>query len=235
MIVDGYVRVSQVAGRGGDSFISPAGQREQIEAWARLHGAVVAEMFEELDESGGRSDRPLLQEALGRVESGESGGIVVAYMSRFGRSTLDGLLAIKRITDAGGSFVSVQDGLDYGSDTGRFVLRHLLSSAEWDLDRIRSNWRVASERAVARGVFIGGVPFGYVRGKDGRLRIDPEQGPIVRELFRRRVAGAQFAELTRWLRQYGVPPSRRNDHWYYGYVKDLIKKRAYLGEARYST
>ena len=61
MIVDGYVRVSQVKGRHGESFISPVLQREQIVGWAKLKGAVVASVFEELDESGARSDRPMLE------------------------------------------------------------------------------------------------------------------------------------------------------------------------------
>src|SRR4051794_32088000 len=106
-------------GRRGESFISPSGQREQIERWARLQGALLGEVFEELDESGGRADRPMLLEAIRRVEQGESEGVVVAYMSRFGRSLPDGLSAIKRITDAGGAFVSVQEGVDFSTDTGR--------------------------------------------------------------------------------------------------------------------
>lgn len=67
MVLDGYVRVSQVGGRSGVSFISPSVQREQIEGWITLHGATVGTIFEELDESGARSDRPLLMDALVRT------------------------------------------------------------------------------------------------------------------------------------------------------------------------
>jgi hypothetical protein len=35
MLVDGYVRVSQVAARSGECFISPAVKRDQIEGWVR--------------------------------------------------------------------------------------------------------------------------------------------------------------------------------------------------------
>src|SRR3954447_2740417 len=111
---DGYVRVSQVAGRFGDSFISPIVQRDQIEGWALSRGETIGEIFEELDESGARSDRPLLMKAIKRIETGESRGLVVAKLDRFGRSLRDGLAAIQRIRDADGVFVSVQDGLDLG-------------------------------------------------------------------------------------------------------------------------
>lgn len=64
-VIDGYIRVSQVAGRSGESFISAAVKREQIAAWARLRGALIGEIFEELDASGAKSYRPLL--ALARA------------------------------------------------------------------------------------------------------------------------------------------------------------------------
>jgi DNA invertase Pin-like site-specific DNA recombinase len=104
MLIDGYVRVSQVSGRSGARFISPIVQREQIEGWAKLHGAVVGEVFEELDESGARADRPLLMRAIERVEANESDGIVVAKLDRFGRSLVDSLAGIERIRKAGGTF-----------------------------------------------------------------------------------------------------------------------------------
>jgi hypothetical protein len=104
MVLDGYVRVSQVQGRSGERFMSPVVQREQIERWAELRGAFIGHVFEELDESGGRRDRALLMQAVKRVERGESDGLVVAYLSRFGRSHLDGLTTIDRITKAGGVF-----------------------------------------------------------------------------------------------------------------------------------
>ena len=189
MVVDGYVRVSQVAGRTGDRFISPDVQAEQIRAWAVVHRATVGEVFVELDESGARSDRPLLMRAIDRVERGESQGVVVAKLDRFGRSLVDSLAAIERIRAAGGTFVAVQDGLDLNTDTGRLAARVMLSMAEWQLDCVRTGWRQARERAIARGVHIGAVPpTGYRRDTDGRLRPDPPADAAVAEAFRRRAA-----------------------------------------------
>jgi site-specific DNA recombinase len=171
--------------------------------------------------------------AIERVESGESDGLVVAYASRFGRSQLDGLLAIDRIVKAGGVFVSAAEGLDYSTDIGRHMLRTMLSWGEWELDRVRATWRVANERAVQRGVFVGGVPFGYQRGKGGRLRIHPVHGPVVTELFRRRADGATVVELRRWLIDDGVKTSRGDLGWHTTTLKKKLENRTYLGEARY--
>jgi hypothetical protein len=51
---DGYVRVSQVRGREGPTFISPSVQRERIAAWLTAHGHHLGELFEELDQSAKR-------------------------------------------------------------------------------------------------------------------------------------------------------------------------------------
>jgi DNA invertase Pin-like site-specific DNA recombinase len=57
--VVGYVRVSRVGARGGDSFLSPALQREEIARVAAREGLELIEVVEELDASaatrGGRA------------------------------------------------------------------------------------------------------------------------------------------------------------------------------------
>jgi site-specific DNA recombinase len=233
VLVDGYVRVSTVRGRSGESFISPAVQREQIEAWAKLHDAMIGEIFEELDESGGRSDRPLLLRALERIETGESRGVIVARLDRWGRSLLDGLSSIERIRAAGGTFVSVQDGLDLSTPTGKFVLRILLSVAEMERERISEVWSTARQRAIARGVYMTQSPVGYQRTANGRLKIDLRSAPVIKELFRRRAAGARWRDLCRYLEEAGLETGRGNSFWSDNTVRCLVRNRAYLGEARH--
>jgi DNA invertase Pin-like site-specific DNA recombinase len=232
LLLDGYIRVSQVAGREGESFISPGVQREQIEGWARAHGATLAHVYEELDESGARGDRPLLMAALARVEAGESGGVVVAKLDRFGRSVIDGLSAIRRIEQAGGTFVSVQDGFDLGTPTGRLVLQVLLSIGEWELGRVRANWDVARGRAIKRGAYVGRHPIGYLRDQSGRLQIDPEKAPIVREIFSRRSDGEACGEIAAALNKAGAR-TRRDFPFSAGGVHKILSNPAYYGEARH--
>jgi site-specific DNA recombinase len=233
MLVDGYVRVSQVGGRRGERFISATVQRERIEAWVTLHGAWLGEVFEELDESGGRRDRPLLLRAIRRVETGESRGIVVAKLDRFGRSLIDGLGAIERITAAGGTLVSVEDGFDLGTDTGRLVYRIMLSMAEWELDRVRANWLAARQKAVDRGVYPGRPPTGYRRDRRGKLVGDPVLGPVVTRLFELRAEGMPVGTLADRLTQSGVATVRGHRGWVLSTVRGILRNRIYLGELRY--
>jgi DNA invertase Pin-like site-specific DNA recombinase len=176
MQIDAYVRVSQIRGRGGESFISPTSQREQIAAWAKSKGHRVARVHEELDASGATIERPKLAEAMRRVEAGETGGIAVVKLDRFGRTLVDSLGMIERIERAGGTFASVQEGFDLTTPTGRLVLRMMLSLAEWELDRIRGNWEEARERAVARGLHLTAtVPLRLPAARRQRTRTAPAQ------------------------------------------------------------
>jgi DNA invertase Pin-like site-specific DNA recombinase len=70
LAVDGYIRVSTIRGRRGERFISPDVQRDRITEWARATGTERLEVHEELNESGGRVDRPELAKA---IEAGLSG------------------------------------------------------------------------------------------------------------------------------------------------------------------
>jgi site-specific DNA recombinase len=225
----GYVRVSRVAGREGESFISPDVQRERIEAAARAGGHRVVEWQTDLDEPGSRSDRPGFQAAIEAVESGRVGGIAVASLDRFARSVPDAAVALRRIDDAGGTLISARDALDTSTPVGRFARTMMLAIAELELERIRENWRVATERAIGRGVHVSRVPpFGYTRGDDGRLVPDRATARIVRELFARRARGDSWRSLCEWLDD--VAP--RQGAWAIQTVGSIIRNRVYLGEAR---
>jgi DNA invertase Pin-like site-specific DNA recombinase len=231
--LDGYVRVSRVGGRSGASFISPQVQREQIEGWAKLRGASIDVVHTDMDQSGARDDRPGLTQALRRVESGETGGIVVAKLDRFARSLSAALDAIQRVDRAGGVVVSVGEGIDPGTPAGKMMMRLLLVFAEWELDRLRESWSTARERAVARGVHIASAtPTGYRRAEDGRLYPDPKFAPSIAELFAMRAGGASWRELAAHLDRRKVEGPYGALNWRTRAVTHIIENRVYLGEAR---
>ncbi len=152
--VDGYVRVSRVGGREGESFISPEVQRKKIEAWAGLHEVEVVQWWEELDQSGAKRDAADVSGGVARCERGETGGIVVARLDRFARSAVDALESIKRLNEAGARLVSVEDNFDGSTAMGRFAIGILTLIAELELERIKENWSTAVREAVGRGVHI---------------------------------------------------------------------------------
>ena len=160
MRFDGYIRVSDTKGRGGESFLSPAIQRDTIERLAKAKSIELGEIVEEIDVSGGKriEDRELGR-LLERVETGESAGVIVWKLSRFSRSLLDAVEATTRITRAGGRLIA--DDFDSSQPMGKAMLGLLAGLAEEELDARREGWRQARARSVERGVPNGRAPLGY--------------------------------------------------------------------------
>ncbi|WP_028060976.1 recombinase family protein [Candidatus Solirubrobacter pratensis] len=232
--IDGYIRISLVGKRRGEQFISPVVQREEIEGWARRHDAEIVRVYEELDESGRRPDRPMLEAIAHRIELGVTRGVVVATVDRFGRSELDALLTIRRIQNAGGHFFSAREDFDLGSEVGRYLCRELLSIAEFQSDRLSVGWRQAKDKLIARGAWPASrVPFGYRRARSGKLTPDPRTGSYVTELFRRRAAGATVRELCRYLETEQVRTPNGHSGWAPGTLENIFRHRAYLGEIQW--
>ena len=223
MRLDGYIRVSRVNGRGGDSFLSPEQQRDKIEAFARVMGATIVRWHEDLDESGGKTDRPGLNAAMQRIEAGETGGLIVAKIDRFARA-VEAYSIVRRILDAGAIFASADERLDPSTPMGKAMLQVVLVFAEMELDRIADNWADSRRRAVSRGVWIGPAPLGYVRGDDGVLEVDQATAPTVMQAFRLAAVDGLHA-AGRYLADE-LPGQR----WRKSDVRRVLSSRAYLGE-----
>lgn len=216
------MRVSRVGGRGGDSFLSPDLQREEIARVAAREGLDVVEVIEELDASGGDAKRPGWNRALEMVESGEVGAVVVWNLARFTRSVRDFLEAWDRIEAADARVVSASE--DLSNKLYRVIMAAV---AEQERDRARDNFAAATASAVERGIHVAGtVPLGYRRNADRRLEPDPDTAPVVRGLFERRAKGWSWAKLGRWAGEHGHDMSEQG-------VAGLVRNRVYLGEARY--
>lgn len=226
--MDGYIRVSRVAGRTGDSFISPAVQREQIEGWAKMRSVNIAAWHEDLDQSGGKINRPGLDALLARVETGDTGGVVVAKLDRLSRLGVgDALKLVERITDGGGTIAALDLGIDPTTPFGEFGMTIMLAMARMERRRLSDSWDVAKERAMDRGVKIGPTPFGYVREADATLGLDPDRASVVTEAYRLG-AGDGLPAVIEYLRH--TAPEK---HWTTFTARRLLATRTYLGESHY--
>lgn len=237
--MDGYIRVSRVMGREGDSYMSPAIQEDDIRRWAEAHGFQVGLVLTDEDVSGVKAgaDRKL-GHLLKRVEAGVSAGVIVRSLDRFGRDSLDGAVNIKRLTDAGARLIAVLDGVDTGpGGSSKIALAVQLAIAEDYLDRVKTNWDAAKRRDVEeRGLHVcASAPFGYQRvdkvegyegPRDARLVVAPREAEVVRLAFEQRAAGQPFANVNRaCVAALGRPLSRN-------FASRTVKNRVYVGEAR---
>src|SRR5712692_7995934 len=217
----GYRRVSHVGGRSGDRFHSPNEQADVIRAWAKARRERVEMLAPELDESGGRADRPILTAAVERVERGEARGIVVAYLSRASRSVRHLLELWDRIEAAGGQVIAVAENVDTSTPAGRLTRTMLAAIAEHELDLHRDRFEQLRRSATERGIWQRRqTPRGYRRDPVTRRLVPDRRADEVREAFRARADGESPARIAERL---GMTPSG---------VRQLLSNRVYLGELR---
>src|SRR5215207_1235636 len=115
--VDIYVRVSRVGKR--ENLISPDEQVRRAREHAAQLGLTVGTVLPpDLDESGGKLDRPGLNEALRRVEAGESGGVIVAWLDRLSRDSEHALGLVRRIEAAGATIFAPDAPADWKTPEG---------------------------------------------------------------------------------------------------------------------
>jgi DNA invertase Pin-like site-specific DNA recombinase len=225
--LDGYIRVSRVGGREGDSFQSPEVQREQIARWAEFSGHEIVDWHHDLDQSGGKMDRPGFTAMMLRCERGETEGVVVAKLDRFGRTLVGALGALARLDEWGAQFVSVAEQFDTTTPAGRMVLRLMLTFAEYERERITEGWAITQERAIGRGVHFG-TPFGYEKATMGGALVPNGDAPLVRRAFEMRAEGKSWGMIADWLSEHG---GNRGSRWIPSGVMHMVRNRAYLGEA----
>ena len=107
--------------------------------------------------SGKSKERPELGRMIEHLREGDV--VVVWKLDRLGRSLRDLIDLISAFREKGVEFVSLKDGIDTGTATGRFTFNIFASLAEFEREIIRERTMAGLEAARARGR-KGGRPPG---------------------------------------------------------------------------
>jgi site-specific DNA recombinase len=226
----GIVRVSEVKGREGDSFVSPAEQTERIRTACEREKLNLLDIHEELDVSGGKplEERPGLSLAVQAIEDGRADVIVAAYFDRLFRSLKTQAEVIDRVERAGGEVLAVDIGQVSNGSAGQWLSGTMMGAvAEYARRTAKERSREGQVSAIARGkITYPSVPLGYLLGDDGVLVPDPATEPIVREIFKMRADGSTVKEIRDHLSDRGITRTYRS-------VCILLASRVYRGELHF--
>jgi DNA invertase Pin-like site-specific DNA recombinase len=240
-----YTRVSSQGDRDDQELHSHDLQRARIEAGAKgLGHDVLPDRFEDTDASGGTMDRPQFNLVMEGIRSGEYGGVVVANLSRFGRTVRGALGAIEEIEGAGGTFVCLDPTIDTSTPSGRFVLTVFLGLYAMEREATAVIAHAVKDVKIAEGVHQAThAPAGYdysivgykldrktgaevpIRGK----LVPNEHADAVREAFELRAGGGTWKRVAEHLAAAGVPS--RTGRWSTTGARSLIENAVYLGTA----
>lgn len=238
-----YLRVSDPTQSGNQA------QQDNLRRLARANSLeVAAEIFDE-GESGDDLARPGLAEVLAALERAQRQGQPVAWLlvdhsDRLSRAdSIDTGEMLARMRRLGVRKIATPGRVyDLHKDIDRTLL--MLECDHKNNPYLKELGRKTLDgmlKAAQAGFWTGQKPpFGYVvvrtpgehgtsrdgrkkRRTSGRLAIDPEKGPLVRELFERYRNGESTHDLRRWL------SARTGRKWSRDGVVKILRRETYTG------
>ncbi|MEV6347820.1 recombinase family protein [Actinoplanes sp. NPDC051851] len=200
-------------------------QRRRILKRAESEEMELVDFATDIDVSGSTSPwmRPSVGDWLTNRKD-EFDHIIVLKIDRIARSVRHLTELMEWCSKHGKGLISCEEGFDLSKPWGKVVVQILAVVAEAELDAITARIRASREAMRQQGRWPGGlVPFGRrsVKGSDGfTLELDPEYGPVLKEMIRRFIDKPSFSGVAQWLNEQEIPT-----------VQDIARIRSARGES----
>ncbi len=175
----GYIRVSRKKQEEG---VSLEEQRDAIIAYARKHGIVIVEWFEETI-TAAKSGRPEFTKMVGLLRKKKAEGVVIHKIDRSARNLHD-WADFSGLAEEGVGVHIAHESLDLTTRTGRLSGDIQAVVASDYIRNLRQEARKGFYGNLKKGLYPLCAPLGYINHGKGKVKtIAPKRGPLVREAF----------------------------------------------------
>jgi len=159
--------------------------------------------------------------------------ILTKSISRFARNTVDCLKYIRLLREQGIAVIFEKEGLNSLDKDNEMLLTILGAFAQSESESIAHNVIWGKRQAMREGkvTMIYKYLYGYEKGSDGEPQIIPEQAEIVREIYKRYLAGASLRQLKEWLESESIPNVTGGASWSIASVRSILTNEKYCGDA----
>jgi DNA invertase Pin-like site-specific DNA recombinase len=168
-------------------------QLGELRAYVAARGWTSTE-FVDAGISGSKDSRPALDRLLEAARRRRLDAVVVWRLDRLGRNLRHLVVLLDELSALGISFISLNEGIDFGTPAGKLQFHVLAALAEFERSRIVERVRSGIARAKAQG-----TRFGRPQRAIPEATLAPVRGLSVREAAKR--LGVSPATAHRWLSQ----------------------------------
>lgn len=222
-----YIRVSTM--EQANEGYSIGEQEKRLRTYSEALGWDVYDIYTDAGFSGGSMDRPALQLLISDVKAHRIDKVLVYKLDRLSRSQLDTLYLIEKVFLANGvDFVSMNENFSADTPFGRAALGIMATFAQFEREQIKERMMMGKQARAKSGKFSGGnnIPYGYDY-IDHELVVNDHEAEIVREVFRRYIAGVPTSRISKDLNASGV--SSRAGKWHDSQIRNIIDNRNSIG------
>jgi DNA invertase Pin-like site-specific DNA recombinase len=229
-----YLRIS--LDRDGDERAVER-QREDAKAVARMRGWDIVETYVDNSISASKAEiiRPEYERMLADYRRGRFGAIIAYDLDRLTRQPRQLEDWIDEAERRGLVIVTLNGEADLSTDGGRMFARIKAAVARAEIERKSARHKRANLQRAEQGHWqFSRRPFGYER-RDGRVEIIEHEAEIVREGYRRYLAGESYYEIANDWNDRGIATHDTNaaegerTRWSMTRVRSLLRNGRYAG------
>lgn len=161
-------------------------------------------------------------------EAGRIDMILAKSISRFARDTVDCLNTTRHLKELGIPVYFEREKINTMTSDGELLLTLLASFAQEESRSTAANVKWATRKRFAQGIPNGHkAPYGYEW--DGEIfKIIPEQGEVVKEIYRRYLAGESAHGIAKDLARRGIT-GQQGGPFEETTLKEILSSRSYTG------
>lgn len=206
-------------------------QVSECMAFAQANNLKVVEVYSDSAISGKTDKRAAFQRMLRDAEKGKF-QVVVAYKSnRIARNMFNAMQYEVRLDELGIKTLYCKE--EFGDTAaGRFALRTMMNVNQFYSENLSEDIMRAMQDNAENLRINGRIPYGYRKGQDNRHEIDPAQAEVVREVYRRILAGETQADIAANLNARGIK-TKDGNAWNKNSFRVMLKNDAYIGTYRF--
>lgn len=158
--------------------------------------------------------------------------ILVKSISRFARNTVDCLNYIRTLKELGIAVYFEKENINTLSAESEMLITIMGAFAQAESESISANVKWGKRKAMADGKAIIQYQklYAYEKGEDGNPKIIPEQAEIVRQIYKRFLAGASLRIIQEWLEQECIPNVAGEQGWTIRAVRSILTNEKYCGD-----
>jgi len=203
-------------------------QQERLEAYCAARGWGVGGVYVDEGHSGRTIERPAYTRMM--LDRLRWDVLLILKMDRIHRNSRNFMDMMERLLEWDKEFVSVQENFDTSTAMGRFVMDIIQRIAQLESEQIGERVYMGMSQKAKGGHGALGSPFPYGYSiVDGQYVVEPREAGMVREIFRRRVAGESLNEIAKRLEARRIP-TKHGRPWRKQTIAAILANPLYRGQ-----
>ena len=165
-------------------------------------------------------------------EEGKVDYVMTKSISRFARNTVECLSYVRHLQSIGVQLYFEKEGLDTATAVSEMILTVMAAFAQEESRSISENLKWGIRKRFETGETRWCATYGYRKGQDGEIVIEPDEAAIVRMIFKMYQHGISMPDILEELNFMKTPTARGKKTWNRTAIKYLLQNEKYIGDVR---